>query len=30
MEMIVGTVKGGITRGLKKIMAKCQEEKGMV
>lgn len=28
MEMIVGTVKGGITRGLKKIMAKCQEGKG--
>lgn len=28
MEMIVGTVKGGITKGIKKIMAKCQEGTG--
>ena len=28
MEMVVGTVKGGITKGFKKIMAKCQEGNG--
>lgn len=28
MEMVVGTVKGGITKGLKKVMTKCQEGNG--
>lgn len=28
MRMVVGTVTGGIPRGMKKIMAKCQEGNG--